>query len=47
MFKTTLRPLAFTVALLAGTAAAYAANPMVGGAAMFEDKNIVENAVNS
>lgn len=27
--------------------AASAANPMVGGAAMFEEKNIVENAVNS
>ncbi|MFK7937782.1 MAG: fasciclin domain-containing protein [Roseovarius sp.] len=27
--------------------AVYAANPMVGGAAMFESKNIVENAVNS
>lgn len=26
---------------------AYAENPMVGGAAMFADKNIVENAVNS
>ena len=26
---------------------AYAENPMVGGAAMYEDKNIVENAVNS
>jgi uncharacterized surface protein with fasciclin (FAS1) repeats len=26
---------------------AYAANPEVGGAAMFEEKNIVENAVNS
>ena len=26
---------------------AMAANPMVGGAAMFEEKNIVENAVNS
>jgi uncharacterized surface protein with fasciclin (FAS1) repeats len=25
----------------------YAANPKVGGAAMFEDKNIVENAMNS
>jgi uncharacterized surface protein with fasciclin (FAS1) repeats len=25
----------------------YAANPDVGGAAMFEDKNIIENAVNS
>lgn len=29
------------------TMAAYAENPMVGGAAMFEDKNIIENAVNS
>ena len=27
--------------------AAYAENPMVGGAAMYETKNIVENAVNS
>ncbi|RPE66437.1 putative surface protein with fasciclin (FAS1) repeats [Pacificibacter maritimus] len=27
--------------------AAHADNPMVGGAAMFEEKNIVENAVNS
>jgi uncharacterized surface protein with fasciclin (FAS1) repeats len=26
---------------------AYAANPMVGGAAMYDNKNIVENAVNS
>ena len=33
------------VALFAG--AAFAENPKVGGAAMFEDKNIVENAVNS
>ncbi len=29
------------------SAAAFAANPDVGGAAMFETKNIVENAVNS
>jgi uncharacterized surface protein with fasciclin (FAS1) repeats len=36
-------------AVLALTTAgfAYAENPMVGGAAMYEDKNIVENAVNS
>ncbi len=34
-----------TAALLA--TAAHAENPMVGGAAMFETKNIVENAVNS
>ena len=33
-------------ALLVATAA-YAENPMVGGAPMFEAKNIVENAVNS
>ena len=33
------------VALFAG--AAFAENPMVGGAAMFDDKNIIENAVNS
>lgn len=32
-------------AIFAG--AAFAANPMVGGAEMFEDKNIVENAANS
>src|SRR5512134_1988819 len=44
----------FTSSLLAGAVAlsalstvAFAANPMVGGAAMFADKNIVENAVNS
>ena len=33
------------IALMSGMA--MAENPMVGGAAMFEDKNIVENAVNS
>ena len=37
-----------SVAILAlSSVAAFAANPEVGGAAMFEDKNIVENAVNS
>jgi len=36
---------ALSVSALAG--AAYAENPMVGGAAMFENKNIIENAVNS
>lgn len=36
------------VAFSLGTAgAAFAENPMVGGAAMYEDKNIIENAVNS
>ena len=39
--------LAGAVALSALSTAAYAENPMVGGAAMFADKNIVENAVNS
>jgi uncharacterized surface protein with fasciclin (FAS1) repeats len=33
--------------LALSTVAAFAENPMVGGAAMFEDKNIIENAVNS
>lgn len=33
--------------LLATSTAALAANPMVGGAPMFAEKNIVENAVNS
>lgn len=37
---------AFTIAM-AASAPAFAANPEVGGAAMFEEKNIVENAVNS
>jgi len=36
-----------TLALGFITTAAYAMNPMVGGAEMFPDKNIVENAVNS
>jgi uncharacterized surface protein with fasciclin (FAS1) repeats len=35
------------VALTALSSAAYAENPMVGGAPMYADKNIVENAVNS
>ncbi|WEZ84722.1 fasciclin domain-containing protein [Rhizobium sp. 32-5/1] len=47
MFKTTIRTLTIASVLAAGTFAAYAENPMVGGAAMYEDKNIVENAVNS
>ncbi|WP_149142106.1 fasciclin domain-containing protein [Gemmobacter caeruleus] len=40
---------AFALAALLGltASAALAANPEVGGAPMFEDKNIVENAVNS
>ncbi len=35
------------LATVFGATAALAANPTVGGAAMFETKNIVENAVNS
>lgn len=38
---------ALTATALACAAPAFAANPMVGGAAMFESKTIVENAVNS
>ncbi len=39
---------AVAAVLAIGLAApAFAENPMVGGAAMFEDKNIIENAVNS
>ncbi|TIT23646.1 MAG: fasciclin domain-containing protein [Mesorhizobium sp.] len=39
--------LAGTVAISALATIAYAQNPMVGGAAMYAQKNIVENAVNS
>lgn len=42
----TILPLAFFAAISFSTSA-YAANPMVGGAPMYESKNIVENAVNS
>jgi uncharacterized surface protein with fasciclin (FAS1) repeats len=49
--KTILRSIATTAVLLAGVSLAQAAshggNKMVGGAEMFPDKNIVENAVNS
>jgi uncharacterized surface protein with fasciclin (FAS1) repeats len=39
--------LAGAVAISALATAAYAENPMVGGAPMYAEKNIVENAVNS
>src|SRR5580698_9146396 len=39
--------LAGTIAVSAFATAAYAKNPMVGGAAMYANKNIVENALNS
>ncbi|TGR38465.1 fasciclin domain-containing protein, partial [Mesorhizobium sp. M1C.F.Ca.ET.195.01.1.1] len=38
--------LAGTIAVCALATAAYAENPMVGGAAMFANKTIVDNAVN-
>ncbi len=47
MRKFTSTILAGAVALSALATAAHAENPMVGGAAMYADKNIVENAVNS
>lgn len=46
MFKKTLILSALAVSV-AFAPAAYAKNPKVGGAAMFESKNIIENAVNS
>ncbi|MHC1546971.1 fasciclin domain-containing protein [Phyllobacterium sp. K27] len=45
MLKKSLGLIALSTMLIAG--AAYAENPMVGGAAMYENKNIIENAVNS
>jgi len=45
MLNKTLGLIALSTMLIAGSA--YAKNPMVGGAAMYENKNIVENAVNS
>ena len=43
----TFRKLAASAALSLVAGLAHAANPQVGGAAMYEDKNIIENAVNS
>lgn len=45
--STRSRMLATCLALTVLPFAAHAENPMVGGAAMYENKNIVENAVNS
>ena len=42
-----IRMLSASAALSMVAGFALAANPMVGGAAMYENKNIVENAVNS
>lgn len=47
MLKTALRTLAVATVLSATAVTAFAANPKVGGAAMYEEKNIIENAVNS
>jgi uncharacterized surface protein with fasciclin (FAS1) repeats len=47
MIKSALRATALTAALSAIAFAAQAKNPMVGGAAMYANRNIVENAVNS
>ncbi len=44
---TILRTALFAAIISVSATSAFAANPEVGGAAMFEDKNIVENAVNS
>ena len=46
MFKKSLF-LSTIAGAIALSSAAFAENPMVGGAAMYADKNIVENAVNS
>lgn len=45
--KTTLLAASASMLLAVTSGLANAANPMVGGAAMYQDKNIVENAVNS
>ena len=47
MIKSTLRTIVLATAVSAIAFAAQAKNPMVGGAAMSEKKNIVENAMNS
>jgi uncharacterized surface protein with fasciclin (FAS1) repeats len=47
MLKTMIRSTAIVSIVLASSFAAQAKNPMVGGAAMYKSKNIVENAVNS
>ncbi|AYC99471.1 fasciclin domain-containing protein [Neorhizobium sp. NCHU2750] len=47
MFRSTFRTFAIATAISALAVGAEAANPKVGGAAMYENKNIVENAMNS
>jgi uncharacterized surface protein with fasciclin (FAS1) repeats len=47
MIRFTLRTAALASVFALSAFAAHAENPKVGGAAMFEDKTIVENALNS
>lgn len=47
MTRFAIRSIVFSAAVSLSAFAAHAENPMVGGAPMFENKNIVENAVNS
>ncbi|OCO98282.1 MULTISPECIES: fasciclin domain-containing protein [unclassified Ensifer] len=47
MFTSVIRSLATASVLAASAFVAHAENPMVGGAPMYAEKNIVENAVNS
>src|ERR1700744_5752540 len=47
MMKTTIRIIAMAAVLSAGASLAHAKDPMVGGAAMYPSKNIIENAVHS
>ena len=47
MTRFTLRTAALATVFTLGAFAAHAENPMVGGAPMYAEKNIVENAVNS
>ncbi|MCY1231562.1 Fasciclin domain protein [compost metagenome] len=47
MFTSAIRTLATASLLAASAFVAHAENPMVGGAPMYAEKNIVENAVNS
>ena len=44
---TNFRTFSVAALLVAGATLAHAANPDVGGAPMFEDKNIIQNAVDS
>lgn len=47
MLKSAIRAITVAAAISATAAGAYAANPKVGGAPMYANKNIIENAVNS